>query len=98
MSCTTRWVGVTQERPATQERPSALHCAGPGRDQFRAPSPLRFLTSALCSRSAPALQTVLPLGVCNPGAAILPRFRCAVGAVPLLGPMYLRCAGLILFD
>lgn len=36
------------------------------------------------------LQTVLPLGVCNPGAAILPWFQSAVGAVPLLGPMYLR--------
>ena len=42
--------------------------------------------------SAPpcALQTVLPLGVCNPGAAILPLFQSAVGAIPLLGPMYLR--------
>ncbi|PRW59038.1 nudix hydrolase mitochondrial-like [Chlorella sorokiniana] len=35
-------------------------------------------------------KTVLPLGVCNPGAAILPWFQSAVGAVPLLGPIYLR--------
>lgn len=37
-------------------------------------------------------RTVLPLGVCNPGAAVLPWFQAAVGAVPLLGPVYLRCA------
>lgn len=41
----------------------------------------------------PAPQTVLPLGVCAPGATMLPWFQAGVGAIPLLGPMYLRCAG-----
>ena len=40
-----------------------------------------------------APQTVLPLGVCNPGASILPCFQAGIGSIPLLGPMYLRCAG-----
>jgi len=37
-----------------------------------------------------AVQTILPLGVCNPAASLVPRFQRGVGATPLLGPAYLR--------
>lgn len=41
----------------------------------------------------PVAQTVLPLGPCKPGNVLLPYLQRGVGAIPLLGPMYLRYLG-----
>lgn len=42
------------------------------------------------SASPSSLQTVLPLGVCSPGTAMLPHFQALVGRIPLLGTTYIR--------
>ena len=43
-----------------------------------------------CTHACAPPQTVLPLGPCKPGLVLLRHFQRGVGAVPILGPCYLR--------
>lgn len=84
------WVcGAGTRRAAGQEALeapwSAAAAAGGGSWHGGPPAAIHSPAHPPCSP-----QTVLPLGPCKPGSALLPHFQRGVGAIPLLGPWYLR--------